>query len=165
MDERRCDLFGLGVPHHEEGNVRYAYPFAESEDIFGLGDEGCTCPPINVKNASMVGLGSLVAWKGLGFKGQSDVLIKLAAGAIGLIGLWDIIQGFQKKAAVPQEIPSGTIVPHPAIPGPIPGSFLLGAADEWYPDEPMYGYSRRFLKQLTSRYYGASQVPSPSYMR
>jgi hypothetical protein len=163
MDEKRCNLFGLGVvPHHEEGNVKFAYPYGGESEVFGLnlGDEGCTCPPINMKNSSMVGLGSLVAWKGLGLGGKVDLFVRMAAGAVAVLGLLDIAKGFEKRAPSPPSV----IPPAPqadSVPSDVYGLGIY----EWYPQQPQYQYNRRFMHELTNRYYVANGMRVPSYMR
>ena len=123
------DIFGVGnLPGHR-------LPWEGNPDVFGLGDGGCSCPPINVKNASMLGLGTIVAFFGTGHENKTfDTVVRTAGGAIAFFGLMDIIGGFSKKAHTPSAPPQGATTE--------------GMGSEWYPDTPTYEYSNHFVSLL-----------------
>lgn len=157
------EVFGVG-PWLPSGNVRYALspedyggassdvfgiggappghrlPWEGSKDVFGLGDPGCNCPPINIKNASMLGVGTILAI--FGVKSENDtwnIVARTIGGAVAFFGLMDIVGGFSKRKA-------------PAPAAPPEGATTEGLGSEWYADTPVNSYNNWFAAMLESQH-------------
>lgn len=113
------DVFGIGVPPTEGSAAKMMYPYARNSAVFGLGDgdSGCTCAPVNVKNMSMLFLGTLVAWRGVkmspGKAGQKifEIPVRLASALIAAYGAYDIVRGYMDRAAALVPLPPTHALP------------------------------------------------------
>lgn len=136
-------------PPIQRGTHRFAHSpeeYGESEDVFGLGDAGCSCPPVNEKNLSMIGLGGILAAFGVKTGNPTvDLVLRILGGAAAGLGVLDVIRGFRSKAPDREIEESEKKAPSTLEP-------MRGLGSVWYDETGGNKYLNRFAHLLARQH-------------